>query len=121
MECASAACLTTSAALDILHPRKRPARPRKTRLHVISACSGRAVLDAYQIGRREPFPLYQIVPTVAEVMRRPYPELAESASRVATTIKQEEEQFLRNLENGLRILNDTFQKTRARRLGYHRG
>ena len=46
-------------------------------------------------------------------MRRPYPELRESASRVATTIKQEEEQFLRNLENGLRILNDTFQKTRA--------
>src|SRR5262249_13392893 len=37
----------------------------------------------------------------------------ESISRVETTIKQEEEQFLRNLENGLRILNDTFQKTRA--------
>ncbi len=39
----------------------------------------RAVLDAYQMGRREPF-LHQIVPVVADVMSRPYPELRESAS-----------------------------------------
>ena len=58
------------------------------------------MLDAYQMGRREPF-LYQLVPVVAEVMSRPYPELSESVSRIQTTIKQEEEQFLRNLENGL--------------------
>ncbi len=64
------------------------------------------------MGRREPF-LYQLVPVVAEVMSRPYPELRESVSRIQTTIKQEEEQFLRNLENGLRLLNDTFQKTKA--------
>ena len=80
--------------------------------YVIRRLLRRAVLDAYQMGRREPF-LHQIVPVVADVMHRPYPELRESASRVATTIKQEEEQFLRNLENGLKILNDTFQKTRA--------
>ena len=97
--------------LDLLHPRKRPARPEKQG-YVIRRLLRRAVLDAYQMGRREPF-LHQIVPVVADVMSRPYPELRESASRVATTIKQEEEQFLRNLENGLRILNDTFQKTRA--------
>ncbi len=80
--------------------------------YVIRRLLRRAVLDAYQMGRREPF-LHQIVPVVAEVMSRPYPELRETSRRVATTIKQEEEQFLRNLENGLRILNDTFHKTRA--------
>ena len=93
-----------------IHENVRPGPEKQG--YVIRRLLRRAVLDAYQMGRREPF-LHQIVPVVAEVMSRPYPELRESARRVATTIKQEEEQFLRNLENGLRILNDTFQKTRA--------
>ena len=46
-------------------------------------------------------------------MKKPYPELTESVSRIQTTIKQEEEQFLRNLENGLKLMNDVFQKTKA--------
>jgi alanyl-tRNA synthetase len=80
--------------------------------YVIRRLLRRAVLDAYQMGRREPF-LYQLVPVAAEAMRGPYPELGESVSRTQTTIKQEEEQFLRNLENGLRLLNDVFRKTKA--------
>ena len=80
--------------------------------YVIRRLLRRAVLDAYQMGRREPF-LYQITPIVAEVMRRPYPELAESVSRIQTTVKQEEEQFLQLLENGLRLLNEIFRKTSA--------
>jgi alanyl-tRNA synthetase len=47
------------------------------------------------------------------VMQKPYPDLTESVSRVQTTIKQEEEQFLRNLENGLKLMNEVFQKTKA--------
>jgi alanyl-tRNA synthetase len=80
--------------------------------YVIRRLLRRAVLDAYQMGRREPF-LYQIAPIVAEVMSRPYPELAESVSRIQTTVKQEEEQFLQLLDNGLRLLNDIFRKTAA--------
>ncbi len=71
-----------------------------------------AVLDAYQMGRREPF-LYQLVPTVAEVMKQPYPEVTGSVKRIQTVIREEEEQFLRNLENGLRLINDVFKKTKA--------
>ena len=93
-----------------IHENVRPGPEKQG--YVIRRLLRRAVLDAYQMGRREPF-LHQIVPVVAEAMSRPYPELRESASRVQTTIKQEEEQFLRNLENGLRNLNETFQKTRA--------
>ena len=93
-----------------IHENVRPGPEKQG--YVIRRLLRRAVLDAYQMGRREPF-LHQIVPVVAEVMSRPYPELRESTSRVQTTIKQEEEQFLRNLENGLRLLNDTFTKTRA--------
>ena len=46
-------------------------------------------------------------------MKRPYPELQESVVRIQTVVREEEEQFLRNLENGLRMLNDTFRKTKA--------
>jgi alanyl-tRNA synthetase len=93
-----------------IHENVRPGPEKQG--YVIRRLLRRAVLDAYQMGRREPF-LHQIVPVVAQVMSRPYPELRESTSRIQTTIKQEEEQFLRNLENGLRLLNDTFAKTRA--------
>src|SRR5262245_7595699 len=93
-----------------IHENIRPGPEKQG--YVIRRLLRRAVLDAYQIGRREPF-LFQVVPVVADVMSGPYPELAGSSSRIQTTIKQEEEQFFRNLENGLRILNETFQKTRS--------
>ena len=93
-----------------IHENVRPGPEKQG--YVIRRLLRRAVLDAYQIGRREPF-LHQLVPTVAEVMKKPYPELTESVSRIQTTIKQEEEQFLRNLENGLKLMNDVFQKTKA--------
>ncbi|MGP0064376.1 MAG: alanine--tRNA ligase [Isosphaeraceae bacterium] len=80
--------------------------------YVIRRLLRRAVLDAYQMGRREPF-LYQVTPIVAEVMSRPYPELAESVGRIQSIVKQEEEQFLQLLDNGLRLLNDIFRKTEA--------
>src|SRR5436305_672119 len=57
--------------------------------------------------------LFELVPVVADVMKRPYPELGESIKRIQTVVRQEEEQFLRNLENGLKLLNDTFRTTKA--------
>jgi len=72
----------------------------------------RAVIDAYQMGRRDPF-LFELPSVVAEVMKRPYPELVESVPRIRNVIREEEEQFLRNLENGLKRLNDLFRKTKA--------
>jgi alanyl-tRNA synthetase len=93
-----------------IHENVRPGPEKQG--YVIRRLLRRAVLDAYQIGRREPF-LNQLVPAVAEVMRNPYPELGESVSRIQTTVKLEEEQFLRNLDNGLKLLSDIFQKTRS--------
>jgi alanyl-tRNA synthetase len=93
-----------------IHENVRPGPEKQG--YVIRRLLRRAVLDAYQLGRREPF-LHQLVPVVAEVMKQPYPDLSESVSRIQTTVKQEEEQFLRNLENGLKLLSDIFQKTRA--------
>ncbi len=93
-----------------IHENVRPGPEKQG--YVIRRLLRRAVLDAYQMGRREPF-LYQITPVVAEAMAGPYPDLKESVARIQTTIRQEEEQFLRNLENGLKLLEDTFRKTTA--------
>ena len=65
-----------------IHENVRPGPEKQG--YVIRRLLRRAVLDAYQMGRREPF-LYQIVPVVAEVMSRPYPELQESVRRIQTT------------------------------------
>ncbi|WP_422929941.1 alanine--tRNA ligase [Singulisphaera sp. PoT] len=93
-----------------IHENVKPDKQKQG--YVIRRLLRRAVLDAYQMGYREPF-LYQIIPTVADVMKRPYPELQESVKRIQTVVREEEEQFLNNLENGLKRLNDTFSKTKA--------
>ncbi len=93
-----------------IHENVRPGPEKQG--YVIRRLLRRAVLDAYQMGRREPF-LYQLPPVIAEAMKKPYPDLAESVVRIQNLIKLEEEQFLRNLENGLKVLSDTFRRTSA--------
>jgi alanyl-tRNA synthetase len=93
-----------------IHENVRPGPEKQG--YVIRRLLRRAVLDAYQMGHRDPF-LHRLVPTVAEVMRRPYPELADSVPRIQTVIREEEERFLRNLENGLRMLDEAFRRTKA--------
>ncbi len=93
-----------------IHENVKPSAEKQG--YVIRRLLRRAVLDAYQMGRREPF-LFELVPVVAEAMSRPYPELRDSVPRIQTVVREEEEQFLRNLEGGLPRLNDTFRKTKA--------
>jgi alanyl-tRNA synthetase len=93
-----------------IHENVRPGPEKQG--YVIRRLLRRALLDAYQMGRREPF-LHQLVPMVAQAMAHPYPELADSVPRVQTVVKEEEERFLRNLENGLSLLEDTFRRTQA--------
>ncbi len=100
----------TRALTFCIHENVRPSKEKQG--YVIRRLLRRAVLDAYQMGRREPF-LHQVVPTVAAVMARPYAELAESVPRIQTVVREEEEQFLKNLENGLKLLDDVFRKTKA--------
>ena len=93
-----------------IHENVKPSTTKQG--YVVRRLLRRAVLDAYQMGMREPF-LYKIIPTVAQVMARPYPELAGSVPRIQTVVREEEEQFLRTIESGLRLLNRAFQATRA--------
>ena len=93
-----------------IHENVRPDKQKQG--YVIRRLLRRAVLDAYQMGHRDPF-LYQLVPVIADVMSGPYPELLDSVPRIQTVIREEEDEFLSKLESGLRILNETFRKTKA--------
>ena len=93
-----------------IHENVRPGPEKQG--YVVRRLLRRAVLDAYQMGQREPF-LYRLPPVIAESMNGGYPELRDSVPRIQNVIREEEERFLRNLENGLGLLNDTFKKTKA--------
>lgn len=60
----------------------------------------RAVLQGYDMGLRDPF-LYRLVPAVVEQLGKPYPELRETADRVASVIKAEEDSFYSVIERGI--------------------
>ena len=60
----------------------------------------RALLEGYLLGRQEPF-LSKIVPAVVDVMKQPYPDIAEGVEGVQDIIRQEEEQFLDVIEGSL--------------------
>lgn len=75
--------------------------------YVVKRLLRRAVLDGRQMGMREPF-LHQLPSTVAEMMRKPYPELAETTERVAGVIKREEESFLATIDGGLDRIEKLF-------------
>ena len=75
--------------------------------YVVRRLLRRAVLDGRQMGMRDPF-LHALPTTVAELMRRPYPELAESVERVAGVIRREEESFLATIDGGIERIEKLF-------------
>ncbi|MEX0669232.1 MAG: alanine--tRNA ligase [Pirellulales bacterium] len=75
--------------------------------YVIKRLLRRAVLDGRQMGMREPF-LHALPPIVAEMMRKPYPELADTTDRVGGVIKREEESFLATIDGGLARIERLF-------------
>ncbi len=84
--------------------------------YVIRRLLRRAVLDGHQLGVREPF-LHKLVGKVAELMREPYPELAETTVAVAGVIEKEEANFLGTLDAGLDRIERIFTEMKSQ----HRG
>jgi alanyl-tRNA synthetase len=75
--------------------------------YVIRRLLRRAVLDGHQLGLREPF-LFQLVPVVVQMMKGPYPELAETTERVQKGMKAEEANFFGTIDAGLARINKVF-------------
>lgn len=80
--------------------------------YIIKRLLRRAVLDGHQMGMREPF-LHKLVPAIVDSVKRPYPELAQTAVRVAEGIKLEEERFLDTLDSGLNRIELMFDEMKS--------
>ena len=80
--------------------------------YVVRRLLRRAVLDGHQLGLREPF-LFELVPSVVAAMRAAYPELAETAERVADVIKNEEANFFGTIDAGLARIRRIFAEMKA--------
>ena len=79
--------------------------------YVVKRLLRRAVLDGHQMGLREPF-LHKLVPAVAEMMKRPYPELRETVKRVSGVIEKEEANFFGTIDAGLNHIDRVFDEMR---------
>ncbi len=75
--------------------------------YVVKRLLRRAVLDGRQLGMREPF-LHRLPSVVAEMRRRPYPELASTTEHVGEVINREEESFLATIDGGLERIEKLF-------------
>ena len=80
--------------------------------YVIRRILRRAVRYVYTfLGLKEPT-LYRLIDTLIEQMGDAYPELPAQADLIKRVIKEEEEAFLRTLDNGIRLLDGIVEKTR---------
>lgn len=80
--------------------------------YVVRRLIRKAITDAYLMGHSEPF-LYKLVPIVADVMQKPYPEIRERLSPIQAPIREEEERFLETLEQGMNVLNEAIDELRG--------
>lgn len=77
--------------------------------YVLRRLLRRAVRYAKKIGIEKPF-MYALVPTVGEIMKDFYPEVAEKSEFIQRVIKNEEDRFHETLDAGLGILNDVIEQ-----------
>ena len=80
--------------------------------YVLRRILRRAARHGRLLGIVEPF-LYELTAPVVEQMGEAYPEVTRAASTIAEATRGEEERFIATLDQGLPILNDMIEKTRA--------
>ncbi len=66
----------------------------------------RAVRDAMSLAGLEEAALYKLAPTIAELMRKPYPEVAQRQDNIGRIIRNEEEKFLSTYHQGIQRLEE---------------
>ena len=81
--------------------------------YVIRRILRRAVRYGYTfLGFNEPF-LTRLVPQLVEDMGEAYPELKAQQKLIESVIREEENAFLRTLDRGIRLLEDTIERSAA--------
>ncbi len=76
--------------------------------YVLRKIMRRAIRHGRLLGQDKPF-LYEMVHAVRDQMKDAYPELVDSAERVATVVKGEETRFAHTLTLGLKRLEEDFE------------
>lgn len=80
--------------------------------YVIRRILRRAVRYGYTfLGFKEPF-MYSIIPVLIDVMGEAFPELKSQQELIEKVIKEEENSFLRTLENGIKLLDQIIVQTK---------
>ncbi len=80
--------------------------------YVIRRILRRAVRYGYTfLGQKQAF-IYKLVPTLIHEMGDAFPELPAQKDLIMKVMKEEEDAFLRTLENGIRLLNGVMEETR---------
>jgi alanyl-tRNA synthetase len=80
--------------------------------YVIRRILRRAVLYGKRIGMNEPF-IHQLVDTVVDLMNEAYPEILQRQELVKRIILSEEERFLKTLDGGLEILDNSLAQLKS--------
>ncbi|WP_372754104.1 alanine--tRNA ligase [Labilibaculum sp.] len=81
--------------------------------YVIRRILRRAVRYGYTfLGFKEPF-MHRLIPTLIEVMGNHFPELVKQQNLIEKVVMEEENSFLRTLENGIRLLDQIIEKTKS--------
>jgi len=71
--------------------------------YVVRKIIRKSILHLDSLGIKEPF-FYRLVATVAEIMRKPYPELTSRREDIAQVVLAEEEKFINTLKEAPRII-----------------
>ncbi|HHU23497.1 MAG: alanine--tRNA ligase [Bacilli bacterium] len=87
----------------------------ESRGYVLRRILRRAMRFGKHLGLTEPF-LYEMVPVVIDMMKEFYPNLSEKQTIVQKMIFNEEENFLKTLENGERKLFELLEKSPTQQL-----
>lgn len=80
--------------------------------YVIRRILRRAVRYAYTFLEQKQAFMYRIVDTLIDSMGEAYPEIAAQRELIIKVIKEEEDAFLRTLENGIRLLDNAIATAR---------
>lgn len=81
--------------------------------YVIRRILRRAVRYAYTFLDQKSAFMYRLIDTLIESMGGAYPELPASRELIMRVIKEEEDSFLRTLENGIRLLDNAISTAKA--------
>ncbi|MDE7380896.1 MAG: alanine--tRNA ligase [Muribaculaceae bacterium] len=81
--------------------------------YVIRRILRRAVRYAYTFLNQKDASIYKLVDKLVEEMGDAYPELKAQKELIKKVIKEEEDSFLRTLENGIRLLDNVIAKAKS--------